>query len=154
MQPIVVDMKTCTKLNAPKGPFILVLKLGEPIIDSIKECMKLANIPSASISAIGAIEDHTVAYYDMDEKIYLEDKFKGVYELLSMNGSTSHNVKGEMIAHLHVMFSGKDHKAYGGHLMGGKVGIVVEVTVTPFAQEIHRDLDKATGLELMKSTAT
>ncbi len=151
-QPVVVDMKTCHSLNNPKKPFILVLHRGEPILASIRQCIEVANIPSASISAIGAIEDPVVSDYKLNRHEYIDKKFPGIHELVSLNGTTSYNEQGQTVAHIHIVFTDGNYRALGGHLTDGKVGVVVEVTITPLDKPILRAYNEEIGLELMQPT--
>lgn len=54
---------------------------GEEILEQIKIIALKENIKLASISALGATDDFTVGVYNVDEKKYYSNEFKGNFEI-------------------------------------------------------------------------
>lgn len=148
-QMVVVTMENCHEVKSPKKPFILVLKRGEPYIESLVSCIERMDIESASVSGFGAIENPVVAAYNLKKQQYASKKFMGIYQLASLNGTISTNPKHEKVAHVHVVFCDTSYRAYGGHLMLGDCGITAEITIIPFPREMYREYDEDIGLDLI-----
>ena len=61
--------------------------MGENLFESILRCADAANIQSAIISGLGALDDVNVAYYNLNTRQYQTKLFTGMYELVSLNGN-------------------------------------------------------------------
>ena len=74
---------------------------GEEILEQIKIIALKENIKLASISALGATDDFTVGVYNVDEKKYYSNEFKGNFEIVSLTG-TINTMNGEFYTHVHM----------------------------------------------------
>ncbi len=148
--PSLVTLDTCAQLAGTDKPFILVLRLGDNLHESVVRAADKMNLKSASISGLGALDDVTVAYYHLDRKEYTTKLFKGMFELISMNGNISF-AEGKRTAHIHAALGQPDYSVVGGHIMDGIVGPTCEITVIPFASKIQRQQDDNIGLKLLCS---
>ena len=63
-----VASNQCSKLKNNKVPFMLILKKGENIHESITKCVNDAAINNANISGLGVIVEPTLGYYDLANK--------------------------------------------------------------------------------------
>ena len=100
------------------------------------------------INAIGAVDHATFGVYDQKTRKYVKHNLEQELELLSLTGNISLFDDKPMV-HAHVMFSDKEGKALGGHLMAGTRVYSCEV----FMQELSGDIkvrkqDKVTQLPL------
>ena len=59
------------------------------MVASLKEMAHNHELTAASISGIGGIYDVTVAFYNFNEKRYIEQNFPVTYELLSSVGNVT-----------------------------------------------------------------
>ncbi len=112
---------------------ILVAKLddGEELFQSLEKIMSEIDQKSAVVlSGIGMLRDFKVGFYNEETGDYEWDEFVEPKELLSLNGSITE--EGSM--HLHVEVGGRDHDVTGGHLDGGKVFNVAELTLLVFEE--------------------
>ncbi|MBV9575201.1 MAG: DNA-binding protein [Gammaproteobacteria bacterium] len=144
----IVDSASGHKIIDRKTPFILALKIGENLFEAILRCADDANLQSATISGLGALDDVTVAYYNLQTKQYQTKLFKGMYELISLNGNITW-VEGKRFIHIHAALGGEDYQVIGGHIMEATVGPSAEISIVPLAAGIHREYDAETGLKLM-----
>jgi hypothetical protein len=122
-------------------PFILVLVDGEPLIDSIQQCMHDARLKSAVISGtVGTLEKVTISYYDRDEKKkYLDRYFKGPFELLTLNGNVTWiNNHVNPRVHVHTTLGQRNYSLIGGHLKKATVAMSTEILITPFSTQFIR----------------
>lgn len=131
-----------------KEPFILALKMGENLFEGILRCANDADLTSVSLSGLGALDDVTVAYYNLATKQYQTKLFKGMYELISVNGNIT-LLDGKRFIHIHAALGTENYDVIGGHIMDAIVGPSAEITIIPLASNIHRQYDEATGLKLM-----
>lgn len=110
---------------------MLVSKLddGMSLFDTLENIMKEIDQKSAVVvSGIGMITDFKVGYYNRDTKGYEWETFDEPRELLSLKGSITEDKN----MHLHVEVAGPDHRVFGGHLEGGKIFNVAELTLLVF----------------------
>jgi predicted DNA-binding protein with PD1-like motif len=53
-----------------------------------------------------------------------------------------------MIVHIHGNLGGADHRAISGHIFGGKVNGLAEITILKLETlELYRELNEKTGLK-------
>ncbi|MFW6304986.1 MAG: PPC domain-containing DNA-binding protein [Candidatus Saliniplasma sp.] len=128
---------------------ILVAKLddGADIFDTLREIMDRIGERSAMlISGIGMITDFKLGYYNSETGDYEWEQYAEPMELLSMKGSFT----ADGTIHIHAEVSGPDHDVKGGHLDGGRVFNVNEITMLVFAEiEMIRELDEVRDMTLL-----
>ena len=144
----IIDSASGNKVAGRDQPFILALNIGENLFEGIMRCAQAANLKSASISGLGALDDVTVAYYNMETKSYQTKLFHGIYELVSLNGNIA-VLDGKHFIHIHAAIGDDKYQIFGGHIMDATVGPSAEITVIPLSSEIQRKYDDRTGLKLM-----
>lgn len=137
------------KFHTTTVGFLLVLDRGEEIIASLTEFAQQQYIRSGCFSGIGAVENTTLAYYDLDMKKYLAREFPDRMELVSLNGNFAF-LNDKPFAHCHVTISGRDCVSYAGHLMKATISATGEIYITVTTNEIVRGLDEFTGLNLIQ----
>jgi predicted DNA-binding protein with PD1-like motif len=113
--------------TARKGESIVLrLDHGEDVLQSIAEATE-AESSTMSISAgLGMMSEFELGYFD--EGTYVTRFFEEAHELLSMQGSVAS--EGSPRIHVHVAVADRSHKAYGGHLLRGKVWMSNEIFMT------------------------
>lgn len=128
---------------------VLVAKLddGEDLFRSLEKIMNEIDHKSAVVmSGIGMLRDFKIGFYNRDTGGYEWEEFKEPKELLSLNGSITE--EGSM--HLHVEVGEKDHDVSGGHLEGGKVFNVTELTLLVFEDlSLSRERDEELDMDLL-----
>lgn len=132
-----------------KDKYVIRMDRGEEILETLKEICSQENIKLASIQAIGAVDEFSVGLYDVKEKKYNSNTFKGAYEITSLLGNIT-MMNGEYYAHLHMSCADKDGHAFGGHLTYARVSATVEMILTLIDGEVDRRKDETTGLNLFK----
>lgn len=147
----VVDSNSCAKLAGISLPFLLVLKRGESVIESILKCATAAKIDGAALMGLGALENPTIAYYNLETKQYENKTYPGIFELISLNGNLARTEGGEVVLHSHVSLGDENHNVIGGHLTKAIVGVTAEITIIPFKGSVTRKLDPAIGLKLIST---
>lgn len=140
----------CARLKGNNRPFILVLKKGEEIIEGINRCAQDAKLSGATITGIGALENPTLNFYNLQTKRYQDRVFDGLYELISVSGNIS-QVNGKRESHLHVAISNDKFHILGGHLSKGVVGVTAEINIFPLKGKVVKREDPVTGIALIKA---
>ena len=132
------------------GDTLLVrLDRGEEILEQVKALALKENITLASVQALGAINDFTVGVYNVAEKKYYANDFKGSYEIVSLTG-TIDTMNGEFYTHLHLSAGNDKGEVFGGHLNRAVVSATCEMVVRLIDGKIDRKYDDVTGLNLFK----
>ncbi len=83
--------------------FLLRLDYGKELVRQIEDFMEEEkSIQAAHISAIGAVRNAVIGYYDQEKREYVKRELKEPLEILSLSGNVS--VKnGRPFCHLHVL---------------------------------------------------
>ena len=120
---------------------------GEEILAAVREIAEAEDIRLASISALGATNDFTVGVYNVDEKQYHANDFKGNFEIVSLTG-TLNTMDGEFYTHLHMSAGNDKGQVFGGHLNRAVVSATCEMVVEIIPGAVDRAHDPDTGLNL------
>lgn len=131
-----------------EGGWLLRLEVGEKLPASLATFCKEKGIATATADGLGALEDVVLGYYDVVTKVYHKTELAGSWELLSLFADVA-EWQGDLFAHMHVVISGRDCVARGGHLFEGTVSVTAEIRVWTIAKPVRRVLDPAIGLHLL-----
>ena len=129
---------------------VVKLELGDDLLTSLSKIVKTYKIKSGFINCIGALNQFTLGYYDLDLNEYKMETFNENVELVSCIGSVSYK-DGEPIIHMHISVGRRDYSVLGGHL--GKpsiVSITGEVSIFEIDKELIREIDPQSSLFLLK----
>ena len=127
------------------GRIALALTRGEAVRGSIEGLAAELGIGAAQVSAIGAVEDPVLGWYDLDARVYRRHDFSGLFEVISCQGNLS-LLEGKPFLHAHVALTQHGFDVKGGHLFDARVGLVLEAFVQPLERPIQRSMDDAIGL--------
>lgn len=128
--------------------YVVRLEKGEEVVHSIEQFCTKENIASALLSALGSIENPTLAHYLVTTKKYTEKKLEGIYELTNLTGNVT-QFENKPLVHAHVTLSDEEMHAFGGHLVSATVSATVELTVTKLDKELTKSQNEEIGLKLM-----
>lgn len=128
--------------------YVLALAKGENVIETITAFCAAHGIQNAHFSAIGAVEYVSCGYYALDEKKYY---FKQYHELAEVASGTGNVMlkDGAPFVHLHAVFTDTRNNAFGGHVEEMRVGVTLEVVLTPLQSTLDRKHDHEIGLFLI-----
>ena len=122
---------------------------GEEILVAVREIAGTEHIQLASVSALGATNDFTVGVYNVDEKQYHANDFKGNFEIVSLTG-TINTMDGEFYTHLHMSAGDEKGQVFGGHLNRAVVSAVCEMVITVIDGVVDRRFSEEIGLNLFR----
>jgi len=124
------------------------LNRGEEIIASIGALCEREGIMLGSVSAIGAIGEATLGYFDTNVKQYFTHQYAGIYEIANMSGNIS-TQDGKPYLHIHAVLAGEDGTAFGGHLSRAVVSATCEVLIRVLDGHVGRSFSEEIGLNLV-----
>lgn len=128
---------------------VIRLQKGERLSDAIKQFVSKNELPGAWLSGLGAAQEVTIGFYDLDKKEYHWQMFEGLREVVSLTGNLAADESGAMVFHLHGVFSDREFKTIGGHLKDLVAGATLELFVHRTYKPLARKPDTETGLSLL-----
>ena len=129
--------------------YIIKIERGEEVMATLTSFCEQEGIKNALLTGIGAVEWVSCGYYELSTKKYHFTEYDEMVEVISMTGNVALK-EGRPFLHVHAVFTDTKNKAFGGHVQEMRVGVVLEVVLTPLSSSIVRELDEDIGLFLMK----
>ena len=137
------------KTKRTEDGFLVVLDVGDEIIESLKGLAADERIGVASLTGIGAIRDAVLGYLDINQKQYLKREFgSDSMELVSLTGNLA-LLDGKPVAHLHAVIGDRELRLYGGHLFQATASVTVEIYLRIYEGEVMRQYDPDSGANVM-----
>lgn len=133
--------------------FLLVMDKGDEAVAEITQFARSKRIVAASLTAIGACQSATLAYFDPELGDYRSRQFDQQMELASFIGDIADD-DGEPALHAHVVLGCADYSARAGHLESLHVFPTMEVVLTESPAHLRKRLDRQTGLTLISPAAS
>src|ERR1035437_5421537 len=131
-----------------KDKTILTVDMGEEFFTVINKFAKDRNT-SFTFSVIGGCESVELAYYDLGSKKYITKEFKEeIIEIITMTGNAAW-YEGKPLIHAHGVFSGKNYRCFGGHVMKIPISLTAEVVISWLNKKIEKEYDTETGLKFL-----
>lgn len=128
--------------------FAVVFDTGDEVATGLLAFAKEKGLVGSHFTAIGALSDVTLGFFDWDKKDYRKLQINEQVEVLSLIGDVALN-KGEPKVHAHVVVSKSDGTAHGGHLIEAHVRPTLEVILVESPEHLVRKTDDETGLALI-----
>jgi len=128
--------------------YVLRLERGDKIMQSIKGFCVKNNISLAYFSGLGALDEVELGQYIFENKEYTSKKFGEPLEIANIIGNVT-TMDNETYLHCHITLSNKEMKAFGGHLVEGKISATCEIFLVVLGDSIGRKYDDFIGLNLM-----
>lgn len=137
-------------MKCRKSGNLLVIRIdrGEEILESVMKACREYEIKSGLVSGIGAVSCCTMGVFNVQEKKYYKNEFKGALEITNLTGNVS-TMEGEVYLHLHMTVGDNRGNAFGGHLNEGVVGVTAEVFVLSSDMQIEREFNPEVGINTM-----
>ena len=128
--------------------FIIYIEQDESIITTLTNFCINKDILNAQISGIGAIREIDFGVYDLNNKKYIRQFYKELWELTSFQGNVLLK-DGKPFIHAHINVSDHNFNVKGGHLFEAKVGAVGEFILRKINTNGKREHDPGIGLFCM-----
>lgn len=129
--------------------FAIIMDSGDEVMECMESFARQKHITAAQFSAIGALSEATVGFYDFSIKDYKKTEFKEQVEVLNVTGGVS-LYQGEIKLHAHIVLGKPDGSAHGGHFLKGIAHPTLEVILTESPAHLKREMDEDAGIPLIK----
>ncbi len=127
--------------------FLLRAKYDSDILEFITELAKKQTIATAAFTAIGALKNAKLGFYDQAKHEYIEHQLSSPQEIACCIGNVSLK-DGQSFVHAHAVLADSNGNTIAGHLLGGSV-FAAEIHLTELiGEKILRKYDAVTGLSL------
>ena len=128
--------------------FVGRLETGDDLVEEIERLCTEREVHAAWVSVIGAVRRAAFAYYEQDDRRYLELSSDDHHEITGFVGNISLR-DGRPFLHAHATFCARDGSAVGGHLLPGCEVFAAEFTLREMTGvELIRTADEVSGLSL------
>ena len=143
------------RLNESGGQrtYAVVLETGEEVMGCLKRFIAREAVTAAQLTAIGALSDLVLMYFDWDQKEYLRIPVREQVEVASMIGDVAEGPDGKPSLHIHLVVGKRDGTAMAGHLGEAHVRPTLEVIVTENPAHLRKVKDAESGLPLIRPAA-
>jgi predicted DNA-binding protein with PD1-like motif len=129
--------------------FVVVLDSGEEVMECLQRFVGEHRIFAGQITAIGALRDVVLSYFDWNTKDYLHIPVNEQVEVASLIGDVAQDPSGQPALHIHLVVGKRDGSAMAGHLARAHVRPTLEVIVTESPAYLRKRKDPQTGLALI-----
>jgi predicted DNA-binding protein with PD1-like motif len=133
--------------------FAVVLQTGDAVMATLKNFVARERIMAAQLTAIGALSEATLRYFDWDKKQYIDIPVKEQVEVASLLGDVAEGPDGKVALHIHIVLGRSGGQAMAGHLGEAHVRPTLEVIVTESPAHLRKRHDPESGLALIRMDA-
>jgi uncharacterized protein len=135
--------------DGPQKTYVLVLSKGEEVVGAIEGFVRKQGLAAAQITAIGALSDAVLGFFDWETKDYVKIPVNEQVEVVSFIGDVAIGPDGKPALHPHIVVSRRNGSALGGHLLEAHVRPTLEVVLTESPAHLRKRKDPASGLALI-----
>jgi hypothetical protein len=133
--------------------YAVVLETGDEVMQCLGRFVAAEKVHAAQLTAIGALRDVTLMYFDWETKNYLRIPVAEQVEVASLIGDVAEGPDGKPSIHVHLVVGRCDGTAMAGHLAEAHVRPTLEVIVTENPAHLRKVKDKDSGLPLISPAA-
>jgi len=126
--------------------YVIRLDRGEKVVETLTRFCEKRKVRSAFFQGIGTCRRAELGFFLMDKGRYKFRKVPGDQEITSLMGNVS-LLGGKPFVHAHIVISGPDFLARGGHLKEAEVLATCEIVLTPLSRSLTRTYSRSTGLK-------
>lgn len=141
-------MKSSLLQDRGERTFVVVFDKGDEVVAGLTAFAAREHLRASQLTAIGAMRDVTLGYFDRDRRDYTRIPLAAQVEVLSLLGVITLDGSKPKL-HAHIVVGLADGTARGGHLLEGHVWPTLEVIVEESPRHLQRRTDPETGLALI-----
>ncbi len=141
-------MQSKLLLDHGERTFAVVFDKGDEVVAGLTAFASREHLRASHLTAIGALRDVTLGYFDRDRRDYTRIPLAEQVEVLSLLGIITLDGPQPKL-HAHIVVGQADGTARGGHLLEGRVWPTLEVIVEELPRHLQRRTDPETGLALI-----
>lgn len=139
--------------SSGRRTFAVVLETGDEVMECLTKFAARECLSAAQLSAIGALSDAELNYFDWTTKSYLRNPVDEQVEVAALNGDVVIGPDDKPAIHIHTVLGRRDGSALAGHLTCGHVRPTLEIVLTESPAHLRKKLDPETGLALIRPDA-
>ena len=139
--------------HGPQRTFAVVLETGDEVMACLKDFIAREDIHAAQITAIGALSNVVLNYFDWERKAYQNIPVAEQVEVASLIGDVAEAPDGKPALHVHIVVGRRDGSAMAGHLGEAHVRPTLEVILTESPAHLCKKMDPESGLALIRPAA-
>lgn len=132
--------------------FAVILQTGDEVTACLTDFATRERITAAQVSAIGALSDVELLYFDWEARDYRKIPVNEQVEVASLLGDVA-EADGKPALHLHIVIGRRNGLAMAGHLGAAHVRPTLEVIVTESPAHLRKRHDPESGLALIRTDA-
>jgi predicted DNA-binding protein with PD1-like motif len=133
--------------------FAIVLETGDEVTETLRSFAARHGVTAAQFTAIGALSDAVLMYFDWETKKYQPIPVKEQVEVASLIGDVAEAPSGGPALHIHLVLGKRDGTALAGHLGEAHVRPTLEVILNESPAHLRKVKDPETGLALIRPQA-
>ena len=141
-------MKSRLLVDRAERTFVVVFDKDEEVVEGLTAFASRESLRASQITAIGALSDVTLGYFDRESRQYQRIPLPEQVEVLSPLGVVTLDGEKPKV-HSHIVVGRRDGRAHGGHLLEGHVWPTLEVIVEESPRHLQRRHDAVSGLALI-----
>ena len=128
--------------------YALVFDKGDLVMKELERFAREHELTTAHFTAIGALSDVVLGYFEWERKDYKEIPLDEQVEVLTLAGDVALS-NGDSKIHAHLVVGRSDGSAAGGHLIEATVRPTLELILTETPAHLRKRKDAETGLALI-----
>lgn len=140
--------------DSTQRTFALVFETGDEVAAGLRQFSQETNAAAAEFTALGALSNLTVGYFDWEKKDYRRIDIDEQVEVINLTGNFALGEDGKPALHAHIVVGRSNGTAWGGHLLKAHVRPTLEVVVTESPSHLQRRHDPQSGLALIRLDET
>lgn len=129
--------------------FAIILETGDEVLSALNAFAAEHGLTAATFTAIGALSEATLAFFDWDRKTYRPIPVHGQVEVASLTGDVATGPDGKPAVHVHAVLGTSTGAAIAGHLKAGTVRPTLEIILTEPPGHLRKRFDAETGIALI-----
>ena len=129
--------------------WVLIFDAGDEVMEGLNYFASHENVLAASFIALGAFQKATLAYFDWEQKKYIQIPVDEQTEVVSLMGDIAKGDDERPSLHAHAMLGRRDGSAKGGHLQKAIVRPTLEVKITETPAHLRRHARAGQGIALI-----
>jgi uncharacterized protein len=145
-----------TLLSGDSGnrTFAVIMETGDEAMSCLQTFVEKERVSAAQFTAIGALSDAKLSYFDWEQKKYLPIPVTEQVEVASLIGDVALSPEGKPALHIHVVLGRRDGSALAGHLAEAHIRPTLEVILTEPPAHLVKAHDPESGLALIRPDIT
>ena len=128
--------------------YAVVFYKGDEALSGLTDFALKTGSRDAHLTGIGAVSGGTLAWLDLDRKLYRRIAVAQQAEVLALTGDIA-EFGGKPVVHMHAVLGRSDGSTVGGHVFELNVNPTLEVFVTVNMVTLKKKLDETSGMKLI-----